>query len=157
MKKTSIALAVAVLLVLPVVAYAKTVYVNSMRAPLFEKPDMKAKKTMQVERGTALEVMQQQGRWLRVNSPTASGWIFDLMVKDSAPLEKVGIADKDIAAIQMKARRRPSDFTTAASARGLYRNVRGNEEMKLDFPAVEKLEAIEISEEELLTFLGEVR
>jgi hypothetical protein len=76
------------------------------------------------------------------------------MARRTPPLDKKDVYGKQLEELADKARRRPSAFTTTAAARGLKeKRRRFADKYQLDYDALEKMESIQISDQEASEFL----
>jgi hypothetical protein len=130
------------------------VYVQSLKASLLAQPRFGAEVLVEVERGAALPVLQQQHDWYQVGPEDQQGWIYRLQVASQPPAEKVSLltgAGNDLAS---GARRRASSFTTSAAARGLAedRLRMSGGHWTADMSKVDTLEELEIPLAEVIDF-----
>lgn len=140
-------------------AGSSVLYVQSSKAKIMKSPSFRAKVVVTAKRGEELKVISKKGRWYQVKADGKTGWVSKLLVSRSKPFKKVSVfakADKDIS---NKARRRASVMTTAAAARGLAEDDRRRlgAETKSDYAALEKVEAMSVSEADVDNFVGQVR
>ena len=140
-----------------VAAGSDVLYVQSSKAKIMKSPSFKSKVVVTAKKGQELTVVKKKGRWYEVKVDGKTGWVSGLLVSSSMPIEKVSVfakADKDIS---KSARRRASVMTTAAAARGLAEDDRRRlgAETKMDYAAIEKVDAITISEKEVDAFVGQ--
>jgi len=140
-----------------VAAGSDVLYVQSSKAKIMKSPSFKSKVVVTAKKGQELTVVKKKGRWYEVKVDGKTGWVSGLLVSSSKPIEKVSVfakADKDIS---KSARRRASVMTTAAAARGLAEDDRRRlgAETKMDYAAIEKVDAITISEKEVDAFVGQ--
>ena len=150
-------LAVSALLL--VAAGSDVLYVQSSKAKIMKSPSFKAKVVVTAKKGTELQVIKKKGSWYEVRVNGNTGWVYRLLVSKSQPINKVSVfakADRDISS---KARRRASVMTTAAAARGLAEDDRRRlgAETKIDYAALERVEAISVTETEVDTFVGQIK
>lgn len=142
-----------------IAAGSQTLYVQSYKAKIMKSPSFKAKVVATAQKGTELTVLSKKGRWYKVSIKGKKGWVSGLLVSQTPPMKKVSVfakADKDISA---KARRRASVMTTAAAARGLAEDGRKRlgAETRVDYAAMEKINAISVSESEVDAFIEQIR
>ena len=149
----------------PVQAYSFNVYVHSANAVMYESPSMHSKKIVTLNKGLKLDVTTKKGSWYKVNSKTDgshTGWIYKFMVHEkpitnsSMLYSRLSSFFYKVESISKKSRRRPSSYSSTAAARGL-REKRKHfaKKYKADYASLEKIEAIQISEEEAMFFLLE--
>lgn len=150
-----ISLVFALLAGLSSTALAETLYVQSLKAKLLAEPAFKARVVASVNKGAALNVLQYKGRWCQVSSGEHSGWVSRFVLADHPPLNKITVLGGE-REIEQNARRRASAVTTAGAARGLSAEQRRRGQVQgANYPALEKVEAIAISDEEAFRFLQE--
>ena len=141
-------------------AGSNVLYVQSSKAKIMKSPSFKSKVVTTAKRGHKLTVVSKKGRWYEVKSGSKTGWVSRLLVSKRPPLKKVSVfakANKRI--ISRKARRRASVMTTAAAARGLAEDDRRRlgAETKNDYAALERVEAINVTEAEVESFADSVQ
>lgn len=142
-----------------IAAGTDTLFVQSTKAKIMESPSFRAKIVATAHKGEELTVLGKKGRWYQVSIDGKKGWISRLLVSQTPPMKKVSVfakADKDIST---KARRRASVMTTAAAARGLAEDDRKRlgAETKVDYAAIEKVDAISVSESETDAFIEQIQ
>ena len=131
-----------------------TMYIHSAKAPVYAEPNNTSEKIMQLNAGTEIQVLDKKGFWYLINYQGKSGWIFKLMVRDKPPRTIRAINVNQLAELESKARRRPSAYTTTASARGLKaKRERFAGKYKTDYSALERLEAMAVPPETADKFL----
>lgn len=142
-----------------VAAGADLMYVQSKKAKVLKSPSFRAKVVVTASKGDALEIVDKKGKWFKVNVNGKTGWVSRLLVSKRPPIKKVSVFAKAGPDISSKARRRASVMTTAAAARGLAEDDRRRlgTSNKMDYAAVEKMEAITITESEVEAFLDQAR
>jgi len=134
--------------------YPKSMYVHSVKAPVYKKPLLNSEKLAELEAGSKLIVSEEKGYWYRITCKEYSGWVFKLMVRDEPPKEYRQIKADQIKALEATARRRPSAYTTTAAARGLTdKRRRFAARYENDYSALEKMEAGRISYDEANRFI----
>ena len=143
------------LLTLAAPAAAASVYVQARQAELRAEPGFDQPVVSELERGTELTRVAERGRWLQVRTASAEGWIFRFLVADHAPVKKQSVLGESGETIGDDARRRASQVTTAGAARGLTARERRRLSRAggADYQALERLEALAISEREVRRFL----
>jgi len=152
--------AVILIMLCPALSYSFDLYVHSVKAPIYATPAMSSEKLTEIPKGTKLTGTGENPSWYEVRYKDVHGWVYKLMVKKSPPMEKVGVFSRlkslfhKIHTLRGKSRRRPSSFTTTAAARGLReKRERFSDKYQLAYTSLERLESIEISENEALEFL----
>jgi len=146
----------ALCLALPMSAMADaTMYVQSLKAKVLAQPSFGAPVITEADRGDALAVQETQDRWYKVSVDGKSGWISRLVVSDRAPMAKTTALD-DHEGLDISARRRASVATTAGAARGLAYDdrLRASQAGVANYAALEKVENVQVSEQEALAFLA---
>lgn len=154
MKKLNVIVAVCALLL--IAAMPNEVYVQSAKAKIHEKPSFAAAQVTSVVKGTKLVVLEQSRRWYKVSAGDKSGWVSSMLVASYPPMNRVTVITDEQQDISQDARRRASAVTTAAAARGLTEDDRrrlGRSGELTDYRALEKLEAMMISNKELIDFI----
>ena len=133
---------------------SETIYVRSAKAPLLEKPAIGSTILLNLPRGTPVTRILEDGIWYKVTYNDQTGWLCKLMT-GSAPPSTVQIQpEAELEKISGSARKRPSAFTTTAAARGLMdKRKRFASKYKLDFSALEKIEAVKIADDDIDDFL----
>lgn len=150
MKKTLIALSIFLISAAPA-----AVYVQSHRANVMNEPSFSATKAFEASKGEKLRVLEEAGKWLRVGLGKRKGWIPALLVGPEPPLEKVTVFTGSEKDISRESRRRASAATSAAAARGLAEDDRRRlgHHGTVDYRALEKMESLVITDDELAGFL----
>lgn len=144
------------LVILPEITHAgETLYVQSVKAKLLSEPSFQAEPVDVISKGSQVEVVESQGRWIRVHYQDESGWINKLLVSSKPPLNKVTLLDEQ--PISQEARRRASSVATSAAARGLTAEDRARLNMKdeFDYAALSQMESMKVEESEVWEFLNE--
>lgn len=145
-------------LLFPVLCLAgETLYVQSTRAKLLERPAFGAPVAAAAEKGDALALLETRGRWVKVRLGDRSGWLSAYLVGKHPPVDKASVLTDDKTAIGENARRRASAVTTAGAARGLAADdrARSSNRNAADYRAVEKMEGLELKQQEVEHFLEE--
>lgn len=155
MKKTLSVIFLVLFLLLSVSFAETTLYVQSLKASLFIQPQLGSKQIGELKKGEKVVVVEKKSDWIKVDSSGKVGWIPSIFLSEYPPLEKVSIFEKDTdPSIKESARRRASDFVTAAAVRGLLEDrLRTNQKYLLDLSAVKWLEDLKIEEKEIDMFL----
>lgn len=147
---------IAALVLLPGIASAKDLFVQSVKTKIMSEPNFKAQVISTANRGDKLEQVEAKDGWFKVKAGATSGWVNHLAVADSAPLDKVTVVTADAADLQDKSRKRSSAITSAAAARGLSdaERKRMSEVGQADYRAMAQLEelAAGISDREIRDF-----
>ncbi len=138
-----------------VLAHAETVYyVQSVNASVRSDPSFGAKIIAKVAKGQTLTSISKEGSWIKVKVDGKEGYISSLLVSTNAPMAKQTVIKAEDEDIKPSARRRASSFTSAAAARGLTDEDHKQEgaEAGPDFKAVEKMESVKVTPEEVKRF-----
>lgn len=142
------------MILLPASSYSFDLYVHSVKAPLYQAPSIGSAKVAELQKGDKIVGIKEKAAWYEVRYKNKKGWIYKLMARKTPPLDTKDLYDKDIGELADKARRRPSAFTTTAAARGLKeKRKRFADKYQLDYDALDKMESIEISDEQASEFL----
>jgi len=153
MKKISIF--VLIFMSYAVSGFAADVYVRSVRAKIFAKPSFKSEIIEVATRGETLATLKKQGKWIKVDFSGKTGWVSKYLVSNSPPMKRVSLLAGG-KSLQKSSRRRASAFTSVAAARGLSdydRARRGQKGYMVDFDALERMEGINIDEDEAVKFI----
>jgi uncharacterized protein YgiM (DUF1202 family) len=129
-------------------------YVQSDNANLRAEPSFGGKIISKVAKGQTLTLLTKNGNWLKVKVDNKEGYISSLLVSNHPPLDKAAVTKVEEQEVKPTARRRASSFTSAAAARGLTdedKNRDGAEEQS-DYKALDKMEAIKVTPEEVKKF-----
>lgn len=144
----------------PGLSYCFDLYVHSVKAPLYRAPSMGSKKITNLKKGTKIVGIKQKANWYKVKYRGRNGWVYKLMVRKTPPIDNKKLFGrlkslfKRISALRAKSRRRPSSYTTVAAARGLRdKRKRSSDKYEYNYEALEKIESIEISDDEAMGFL----
>lgn len=135
------------------VAWADTLYVQSLRAAVLAEPRMGAEQLHQAERGDELEQLERAGTWYRVSFAGGEGWVSRLTVAGQPPMERRSALDGDAPDIQ-NPRRRPSEVASAAAARGLTPEERQrlSDREDADYQALQQIEQMQLDTDKQLRF-----
>lgn len=143
-----------VIILLPASCYSFDLYVHSVKAPLYQEPSVGSARLMELEKGQKISGIKETPGWYEVEHKKKRGWIYKLMARRTPPLDKKDVYGKQLEELADKARRRPSAFTTTAAARGLKeKRRRFADKYQLDYDALEKMESIQVSDQEASEFL----
>lgn len=160
MKKASAIIFMAVVLFAAVAVAADVVYVKSMKAEVRESPSFKAKTVMIAGKGTMLNVVEKKGRWIKVGHAGKTGWVTALLVDANPPMKRVSVfSGENQTDLSQGARKRASQVTSAAAARGLAEDDRrrlGHQGVA-DYGSLERIETVSISDAELAGFQEGIR
>lgn len=142
-------------------AFASQLYVKSVRAKVLSKPSFRSKIVVVAKRGAIVEEIKRRGKWIEVKFKGAKGWkkgwVSKYLVSTKPPMKRVSRLARG-ENLQKTSRRRASAFTSVAAARGLAdydRARRGQKGYVADFDALERMESINIDEDEAVKFIEE--
>ena len=128
-------------------------YVQSTNATIRSGPSFGAKVIAKVSKGQMLTSAKKSGDWIQVKIDGKDGYISHLLVTTHPPIDKTTVIKAEEEEIKPTARRRASSFTSAAAARGLTEEEQKREGIeKADYKAVDKMEAVKVTAEEVKTF-----
>lgn len=128
-------------------------YVQSANATVKTDPSFSAKVLAKVAKGQTLTAVSKDGNWVKVKVDGKIGYISAFLVSNQPPMEKQTVIKANEEEIQPSARRRASSFTSAAAARGLTDDENKDaKDAPPDYKAVEKMEAIKVTPEEVNKF-----
>jgi len=134
-------------------------YVQSLRAKVLSAPSFKASVLGEASRGTKLQAIKKEGRWVKIKFYGKTGYVASLLVTPYPPLARRGLIRAEGGDFQQSVRRRASTYTSAAAARGLAqddrRRISGQE--KSDFDALERVEAFTVSDADVARFMEDGR
>lgn len=147
-------------------AHAAPLYVQGASAALRAQPDYAAAIVATVERGTALEPVgpaEGTGAWLPVNYRGQKVWAPRSLLGASPPKARFSLADLAgylgrMIGTRVDARQRVSDSTLIVTGvRGLGAEDRARRGSgPRDYAALERIEALELSDEEIRRFHDEL-
>lgn len=153
---TRCSLLITPLLILPYIALATDLYVQSVKAPILSAPSLGSSKVAEAAKGESLKELEKKGDWYKVGYKEMTGWVSRLLVGSKPPSGKVSVLEETEEKIEKGARKRASAFTTAAAARGLAEDrARISDKYRVDHQGIEWMEAVKISDDEVLRFLQE--
>ena len=128
-------------------------YVQSTNATVRSGPSFGAKVVAKVSKGQMLSSTSKSGDWIQVKIDGKEGYISHLLVTTHPPIDKTTVIKADEQEIKPTARRRASSFTSAAAARGLTDEEKKHEGVeKADYKAVDKMEAVKVTPDEVKKF-----
>lgn len=128
-------------------------YVQSTNATVRSGPSFGAKVVAKVSKGQMLSSTSKSGDWIQVKIDGKEGYISHLLVTTHPPIDKTTVIKADEQEIKPTARRRASSFTSAAAARGLTDEEKKREGVeKADYKAVDKMEAVKVTPDEVKKF-----
>lgn len=152
-------LAIALLAVHFSAAAEQAMYVQSAKANLMTGPGFDTELVTVLQKGDAVTMVKEQGRWVQVTLPSSSGngWMSKLLLGNQPPMKKVSVLKGKQEQLEKSARRRASASASAAATRGLRddERVRMNDADKPDYNELQNMEAVEVKEAEVRAFYQE--
>lgn len=136
-------------------------YVQSGKAKVFSDTSFDSKVIVELKRGDKVDVVGKEGNWYKVAIGGKKGFIAAFLLNSTPPLEKVRltnhVVEKDFS--DNPRSRASTQKTAVAGVRGLAqeRRARLGKDEKVNYEALEKVESLNISEEELNLFVKEGR
>ena len=136
-------------------ALAETGYIQGRQAKIYVAPSMKSDVVSSAKKGDAIEVIETQRRWLKVEFNGQQGWVSKLLVKNNPPMNKISVLENNSEQLQQSARRRASVATASAAARGLRSDgrARQSDDSVADFSALSEMEKMGVSEDDAMKFM----
>ena len=98
---------------------ADILYVQSLKAKIFSQPNFGSKLVGQTLRGAKLRVIEEGDGWYKVSADPCTGWVNRLCVGEAPPMERITVITDDTPDLEKNARKRASESTSSAAARGL--------------------------------------
>lgn len=142
-------------------AFASQLYVKSIRAKILSTPSFRSKIVGIAKRGATFEEIKRRGKWIEVKykgrKGWKKGWVSKYLVSTRPPMKRISLLARG-KNLQKTSRRRASAFTSVAAARGLtdYDRARqGRKGYAVDFAALDRMDKINITEDEALKFIEE--
>lgn len=132
-------------------------YVQSAQAKLLEQPSFKAGLVESVAKGTALQVIETSGRWIKVKHNEQVGWVSKLLLSNAPPIAKPSLLEGRDEELEAKARRRASSSATAAATRGLRSEDRSriSDEDRANYEALQQVESVKVKQDDVEKFQQE--
>lgn len=155
MGKVIIKYVLVLLSMLPLIAMAETLYVQSKAAKIYSEKSFKSSSLGEFKRGQQLEMISKEGSWIKVRTGKLEGWMPTLLLSDQKPVRKDSVLLEKSKDIKETARRRASSTSVAGAARGLQGEEGSDEVGEADYDALEKVESIKHSEDEIKSFMNE--
>jgi uncharacterized protein YgiM (DUF1202 family) len=130
-------------------------YVQSMKAKILSAPSFKASMLGEASKGTKLTAIGKEGSWIKVSYYGKQGYVSSILVSAYPPIARQGLIKADGSELREGVRRRASTYTSAAAARGLAQDDRRrlSGEEKSDYAGLEKMEAVTVSDAEVIRFM----
>lgn len=156
MKRTVLVWMAALFVLMCGAAYAlEPYYVQSVKAKIMTAPSFKAIALGEASKGTKLTAVAKEGSWIKVSYYGQTGYVSSILVSPYPPMARQGLIKAEQSELRQGVRRRASTYTSAAAARGLAQDDRRrlSGEEKSDYVGLEKMEAITVSEGEIVRFM----
>jgi uncharacterized protein YgiM (DUF1202 family) len=132
---------------------ADQVYVSSKKVKLYSEANYRSDTLTRLEKGTALDVLDQKGKWMEVRYNALKGWVPSYSVSETEPQKKVSFFNRLKGFFSYDSKRsRTSNISTAGGIRGLAEDEEGASGKK-DFAAVEKMEQMRVDDAEVEKFI----
>lgn len=139
-------------------AFAEEVfYVQSAKAKVFSEASFNSGVLVELSRGSKVAVIGKDSNWNKVIINGKTGYISAFLLGKNPPIEKVSPSKEKLTTEGENPRSRVSHTTAVAGVRGLSqeRRARLGKEEKVNYEALEKMESVKISDEELKVFIKE--
>ena len=157
----SLIFSVTLIILLPSLVFAATVYVKKIKTKITEAPSPRSKIIAVINPGVPLEIISRKGKFYYVKLPNnKKGWIFKFKVKTKKSTGKDG--DDELFALLVGERKTKADeASTGGSIRGLSRiserDAKSRGIKSEHIQSVKNMENLQISLEELESFQQEGR
>lgn len=139
------------------------VFVQAQSTQLRKEASTTASSLMDLKRGDELLVLKKEGLWLQVKvNNQIDGWVPKILTSTIKPLGQAQLL-KDTAKMDSTAktsRRRTTDYAVSAATRGLSASERhrpGDESFRSNREAVEELEKIQLTPQQIKNFKTEAQ
>ncbi|GEM_PF-2657210 len=135
-------------------------YVQSRKVNLWVAPRFGTQVVGRLERGVAVEVMEENGRWARVRAARVEGWVPRMVLGPRAPAERPAEPVEGAGSWAPDARRRASAVVGAGATRGVRSSgvrERLNSADAPDYRAVEEWERQSAEPDEVEAFQRELQ
>ncbi len=131
-------------------------YVQSLKAKIMSAPSFKSPVLGEAVKGAKLVSSGKAGSWIKVSFKDKEGYVSSMLLSTHMPMEKIGLIRGEESDIKQSVRRRASTYTSAAAARGLAADDRRrlSKDEKVDYGALEKIEAFTLSADDVSRFRG---
>ncbi|MCX7990635.1 MAG: SH3 domain-containing protein [Proteobacteria bacterium] len=133
----------------------EVLYVQSESAKIFDKPSFDGNLINTVTKGYRIDVLEKKGNWVKTSVNGKEGYISSFILAKNPPSEKISSKKEETVE---SPRKRASEHTTAvAGVRGLTEDDRKrlSIEGKVNFEALENIENIRISKDDIRKFIEE--
>jgi len=146
---------ISLLLVISVAQAAEQVFVSSKKVKLYTGANYSSEAVTELKKGDELNVLSQKGNWMEVQHAAVKGWVPGYSVSKTKPKEKVSFFNRLKSFFTSDSKRaRTSTISTAGGVRGLAEDGEAASGKK-DFEAVEKMEQLQVKDEEIEKFVEE--
>lgn len=137
-------------------ANANTLYVKGLWANMMESPDAKSTKIFQVPRSSAVEVSKEIDVWSEITFQGKKGYVPTLALTPTIPQAVTSVLNSSDIDISTKSRKRASQFTSAAAARGLKESTYdfSKSQYEADFKALAKMESFRVKQQKGWAFIN---
>lgn len=140
------------------IAGEQRLFVQSLKAKIMAKPSFGANVVGVLNKGTEVKLLENNKRWLKIETGTQSGWVSSFLISNHPPINKISVlGNSETKELEQGARRRASAVTTAGAARGLSADdrKRTNSGDKSDYYALEQMEDFRLSDHDVSKFIRE--
>ena len=151
----SVLLALA-LLFSPVIHAKKTLYIQSVKANILDKPSFQGKSIANVFKGDIVEVISKQLNWVKIRSNHHQGWVSAMLLAPTPPLSKKSVFEKLHTSVKKKnsnnVRTRASIQATAAATRGLQSRSKSSKDIDANYSGVLTIESQRVTTKDAKEF-----
>ncbi len=129
-------------------------YIQSAKAALMAAPEFKADKLAVLTQGTPVSPLQVNSNWTQVTHAGQTGWIANMLLDTTLPLNKIQLQQSTPEKPAQKARKRSSIQATAAATRGLTSQFRQRslDQQEANYEAVQQMESQHVEDAEVDEF-----
>ncbi|TPW11535.1 MAG: hypothetical protein FD130_1961 [Halothiobacillaceae bacterium] len=134
---------------------AEPLYIQSIKAKLLTQPSFASAMIREIPKGEVVELIAQEQQWLKVRYQSHEGWLPKLVVGSAPPLDKKSLLDDTSQPLTSNARRRASESSATAAARGLRDEARARDSdaAQADFNALKRVDDSAVSDHEAQEFI----
>lgn len=152
MRRYSILIGIGLCAATALAAAEETLFIQSERAALHERPSLDAEQIGEAVRGEAAVPLDEEDGWFQVRIEEREGWVSDMLLDEQAPADGVGALSGD-QELEVEGRRRASAVATAGGVRGLEEDEELLQDENVDVDQLHVLESRPVSTERALEFL----